>query len=85
MKITEVTLKRFNAPDWKFSKDDQFDGLIHRTNHNVYRIFSGDISEEYKPFWIGRLTDDKTAWVTWEKELKARAIKLIGCTIFFDT
>lgn len=85
MEKHNITLKRFNAPDWVFSWDYEFNGLVHRTKHNIYRLFSGDMASEHKPIWIGRLSDDKTAWVTWEKELKAKAINLCGCTIFFDT
>ena len=78
----QITLNRHNAPDWVFTFDDYWSGFIHKTKNNTYQLFFGGLAE-VKPIWIGRLSNDASAWVTWEKEAKAKAIKMINCDITF--
>ena len=77
-----ITLHRHNAPDWVFEWDESFCGMIYKTRHNTYQLFM-DGFEEIKPIWIGRLSHDCKAWYTVEKEIKAKCIQLVGCSVIF--
>ena len=81
----KVIVKRNSAPDWDFEWSDKYAGLVHKTKDNVYKLFFENPAISFKPIWIGRLVNNGTAWVTWEKELRAKEINLCGSKVIFTT
>lgn len=84
MEKQNVTVKRKGKnKDWIFSWNDEHQALIYQKKDNIYRLFFENPALTYKPIWIGLLVNRGTAWITYEKELKAESIELCGSTILF--
>jgi hypothetical protein len=79
-----IKVHRHNLPTWEFVWSDEHQGLIHTARKNTYKLFFEDPAKSYKPIWIGMLVNNGTAWVAWEKEIKAKCIELCGSKVFFD-
>jgi hypothetical protein len=84
MKKNDVFISRKEGSPWKFSWDEEYQGLVHRGRKNIYKLFFENPAETIKPIWIGLLVNNGTAWITWEKELGAKSIEFCGSTIRFD-
>jgi len=83
MEKQEIILQRHNLPSWVFKWEDEYQGLVHKTGKNVYKLFFQCPSDNYKPVWIGRLVNSGKAWITYEKEIKAKSIEFCGSKVFF--
>lgn len=75
---------------WDFKWDKDYEGLIHKTKHNIYRIFvdKGNSNNNEGAFniWIGRQFDmpnGEKDWITWGDELKVDYINFSKGNVVF--
>jgi len=84
MKKEKIKVHRHNLPPWEFTWSEEHKGLVHHARKNTYQLFFENPADTFKPIWIGMLVNNGTAWVTYEKEMKAKCIEFCGSKVFFD-
>ena len=77
MHLTDpITLQRKNAPDWVFQWSDVYKCHAYTTNRRTTYLI---LTDEYKPFWIGRVLpqEPNEVAVIVTDEHRLRAVRLI--------
>ena len=79
----EIIVERYDSPSWKFRFSKEYGGFVYVGRKHVYKLFFEDPTTTSKPFWIGQRVGED-AWVTAEKEIKARRSNFVGSHIDFN-